>query len=166
MNVTEEDYGLDYDLDDYQSIEEVSNKILEINLKKTNVLEKYKNSDKTLPVDIYNATVENINDVFDGYLAPLEIRRQKILSEIVLEEQTACKLDKLTTIKRTKIKNVYQLKLSRFENYLYKKQCRMECRIGKVKALAQFKTIYPVSGTKIKITDNPFIITDGRYRPP
>ena len=157
------DYKIDYKADDFKDLPTISNCILKIELQKKQVIEDFHDSNATMPKEIYEKGLASINQLYDNFLQPLKMRHKKILSQIILNEQTACKLDELRTNKRVEIETAFQRKTLRYENKLYKKQCYIKYCADKAAARARFKTMVAV---RIKNSAGPFIITDGSYRPP
>lgn len=130
--------GIDFNIDDCQDQETITQKILYLTDKEKIILEEFKEKDEILAESVYNDLYNTIVKVFDNYLSILNQR----LDLIMLNEECDAEIERLRfelgDLRKDVIDNRHEIRLLKYQNRLYQKKKQQEWRITKKKERAQF----------------------------
>lgn len=141
--------GIDFNIEGCVTQDTITTKILYLCNQEKNVLDKFKENNKILDEAVYDELYQTIITTFDNYISILKSR----LDIKVKTAKLRCAMDRLKYIvgdlRRDKINNKYQVKLLKYNNWLYGWKKWHEYRIArknaKLAAMAELKALKEAS---------------------
>lgn len=130
--------GIDFNIDNCQDQETITQKILYLTDKEKKILEEFKEKDQILAESVYAYLYNTIVNVFENYLTVLNQRLYLITEKARIKAEIEELEFDLKDSRRKKIDVHYQIRLLKYQNRLYNKEKLQELRIKKCKEKAQF----------------------------